>query len=556
MTDQNTNLIPPPKNKTQFVKLLKKGQSLYKNQDYTEALRYLTSAWQYDDSDHNLLTIVADCLFKKGNQTAALNLMAHALKRSPKDANICSVLGNAALKMEFFDLAAKFHQKYIELRPNEAIGYSNYASALREDGKIDEAIAYLQDIIPIFPDNDLLWNTLASTVAFRDGPGEAIVFYEQCLQLNPQNVQALNNIAPAYVSVGRIEDAENAANEAIRLSPNLKDPKLFLSGLKLKAKKLKEGWEYYQLRPGPKEIKATLQHNKVPYWHGEDLTGKKILVYGEQGIGDEILFTWLYDELANVAEEVAFSCEERLVDLFQSSFPYAKVGATYYVVNTELDYRIFMTHGLNISDYDYQCLAGDLPLHFWDDYDKIQPNSEPILKPNKQEIKKWKKRLETLPQKISVGISWRSGNRKAKRSRNYAGLQEWEPIMRDKKINFINIQYGDCAEELAEFKAKTGITIHNFKDLDLKDDFAGTTAMMKSLDLVIGPSSSPIHQAAFAGTKSWFFSNGHAWWSFGEEIPIWRQNARIFAKNENENWSDFMIEKAPEFEKWYQKKLK
>lgn len=555
MSKQNANLIPPPKNKRQFNKLIKKGQNFYKKQEYNEALKYLTSAWKFDDSDTNLLIMIADSLFKKGNKSAALQLMGHTLERAPKDPNIASVLGNAALKMDMFDLSLRFHQKYIELRPNDVVGYNNYASALREDGKLDEAIEFLQDIIPLFAQEETIWNTLASIVSYRDGPEAAIIFYEECLKLNPENSQALNNVAPAYLSVNKPELAEETIKKAIKLSPNLLDPHLFLSNLYLISKRLSDGWNKYSMRSAPKHLKITAKHNKIPVWQGEELKGKKIIVFSEQGIGDEILFSCLYNEIIEQAKEATFSCEGRLVELFKASFPAAQVAQTRFIINYELDYSIMVCPDVDFSDYDYQCVAGDLMKYFWKKYEDIKPSSTAILKPPQEKIDRWKKEIEKLPHKLSVGIAWRSGLRLARRSRSYAQLTEWAHFFKDKEINLVNVQYGDCDEEIEELESKTGLKVHQIKGLDLKDDFSSTTAMMQSLDLVVGPSTSPVHQAAFSGTEVWYFSSGQPWWSFGDEIPVWRQNSRIILKNENDLWGDFLQEQSQEFDKWYQEKL-
>ncbi|MDA7569443.1 hypothetical protein N8742_07030 [Emcibacteraceae bacterium] len=93
----------------------------------------------------------------------------------------------------------------------------------------------------------------------------------------------------------------------------------------------------------------------------------------------------------------------------------------------------------------------------------------------------------------------------ANRSQNYADLMEWSPILKEQNINFVNVQYGDCQKELDDFEDKTGIKIYNFEDLNLKDDFESTTAMMQNLDLVIGPASAPLMQSALSDIETWFF---------------------------------------------------
>ena len=112
-----------------------------------------------------------------------------------------------------------------------------------------------------------------------------------------------------------------------------------------------------------------------------------------------------------------------------------------------------------------------------------------------------------------------------------------------------NAQFAIAAIAL-EFEKETGIKIHNFEELDLKNDFDGTTALIKSLDLTMGPGSAPIMQSAMAGVETWFVPVGYPWWRFGENTPIWRQNSTLYSKNDNTPWPEHMEECAKTFKKW------
>ncbi len=548
--------LPSPKTRSQYVKLVKKGQFYYNKGDYPQALRYFTRSWDYDATNLSIIKLVAECLFQGGNRNVAINLMAYVLEKNPNDPVVISILGNAALKMELFDLSAKFHQIYIQLEPKDPVGYNNYASALREAGKLDEAIVFLQDILPMFPEEEILWNTLGSVVTFRDGGAASIIFYEECLRINPNNVFALNNIAPAYLSIGEVEKSEAAIRKGIELNPILAKLHLFLFGLLLDSKRMKEGWDEYQWRKDGGNLLGTIAYYKIPPWEGQDLTGKKIFIFGEQGVGDEILFTWLNKEIIEMADEVGIACTQRLLPLFKNSFKDADVTVYADKFDAKLDFELKIFPDTDLSKYDYMCPSGDISRYLWSKYEDIKPSSEPILIPTNQNVAKWKERLSELPHDISIGISWRSGIRHAKRARNYTELTNWEPILKQQNVNFVNIQYGDCKEELAELEAKTGIKIYNFDDLDLKDDFDGTTALIKNLDLVIGPGSAPIMQSAMAGNETWFLLTANPWWRFGDDIPKWRQNARLLTKNDNEPWEKIIQECAEKLDKWYKNKVK
>ncbi|MCC3860796.1 tetratricopeptide repeat protein [Pseudemcibacter aquimaris] len=556
MAKKQTGKLTAPKNRAQYNKQVRMGFKLHKQGKNLEALQYFTSAWKYDDTDAKVSIAVADCLAKNGNKTASMNLLEHVLQKNPDNPNIASILGNTALSLNYFDLALKFHNLHMQLEPGEIVPYNNYATALREAGQLDEAIDFLKDVIPIFPDKDALWNTLGATVGFRDGPGHAIVFYEEALKIDPNNKQVLNNIGPAYYSVGEYKKAEEAGLKALKLDPNQADPKLFLFNFYVKQNQYDKAWDYYKGRKTRLHFNYSLRYHGKPYWNGQDLKDKKILIFAEQGIGDEIQFAWLYNQVIKDAKKVGLSCQDRLVNLFKYSFPNADVGSTVFLLNKKLDYNIYTCPDLEIEEYDYLFMAGDLMGQYWHNKEDIQINNKPTLKPNPEIVDKWQIEIEKLPHDISVGIAWRSGLQYAKRARNYASILDWVPFLKEKNINFVNVQYGDCKDELEELEKETGIKIHQIEGLDLKNDIEGTTAMMTSLDLVMGPASAPLMQSGMAGVESWIFSAGDPWWIFHEEYLPYQTNKRVLFKGINDPWPEFMEEQAPKFQKWLKDKRK
>jgi hypothetical protein len=238
------------------------------------------------------------------------------------------------------------------------------------------------------------------------------------------------------------------------------------------------------------------------------------------------------------------------VPLFKSSFPDAQIGAFITKLDTKFDtiFREFPDFDLN--EFDFQCAACDITRYKWQSNDDIKGTYLPTLRPDEKQISYWQKELSKLPHKISIGISWRSGVTLANRERNYTTLLHWEPILKHPNINLINVQYGDCEEELKELKEKTGIDIYTFDGLDLKDDFEGTIAMMQSLDLVIGAPSAPLMQAQMSGVTAWIVMSGKPWWSFGETNPKWSDNTRILSKNDNDPWPEHISDCAKELKIW------
>ncbi|PCI43591.1 MAG: hypothetical protein COB49_12040 [Alphaproteobacteria bacterium] len=554
---KNTRTLASPKTRQQYNKLVSGGKRHYDKGNFTEALKYFTRALDFKDYHPNILILMARCLFYLGMKNKAIALMEHALHQSAANPGICDALGNACLSMDFTELAIKFFTLYTQLAPGEAIGYNNLATALRENGQTDESIQMLQDIIPIYPENAALWNSVAAGISFRDGYPAAQPFYEEAYRLDPSIPSISSNLCLTYTNLGLYEKAMEFARKSVELakSPTSYKALIYCSFRLGNFEEAFEGltWHNHKSDPG-----SVFMPYNIEQWKGQDLKGKTILIGAEQGVGDEILFSCLYPDAIREAEHVIIGCDKRLVPLFQNSFKEATV-LPYIPGQHELGYRVRLYEGIDIDKIDYMCLYTEFMRYRWRSIGDITDMSNGFLIPAQEKVDYWQDKLSELPHKINIGICWRSGLKQAKREMFYAQLLEWAPVLAMENINFINVQYGDCTDEIKELLDTHGIVLHNFEELNLKDDFEGTAALMKNLDLVIGAASSPLPQAATVGTLAWWVTyNSRAWWSFGQEntTPIFKK-AKITIKPPTLDWDGFMpLFAEEEFRPWVAEKLK
>lgn len=467
--------------------------------------------------------------------------MEHALHQNAANPAICESLGTACLSFDFTELAVKFFTIYCQLMPNEPIGYNNLATALRENGQIDESIQILQDVIPIFPENPYLWNTVGAGVTFRDGYPMGLSFYEEAYRLNAEIPSIVSNLCLAYTNLGQYEKAHKYAKKTVDLSPKSPQSQRALAHTSFTIGQFEDAFEALEWHNHSSEPGSVFMPYKIDKWQGEDLTGKTILIGAEQGIGDEILFASLYPALIREAKHVIIGCDPRLVPLFQKSFKEATI-LPYQAGQHDSGYKVRLYDSIEPDNVDYMCLYTELMRYRWRSRDDIPDMSDGLLMPSDDKIGYWKEKLAQLPHKVNIGLAWRSGLKQAKREMFYAQLLEWAPVLKMPNVNFINIQYGETDAEIKELFDTHGITLHNFDDLDLKDDFEGVGALMKSLDLVIGPFTTPVAEAAAVGCLCWWVSyNDRPWWSFGQESgsPIFKKN-KMTLKPATLDWAGFM----------------
>jgi hypothetical protein len=213
--------------------------------------------------------------------------------------------------------------------------------------------------------------------------------------------------------------------------------------LQLAARDFAAGWPNYEYRLQAQEGGALTSH-RAP-WRGEVLDGKTLLVLGEQGIGDQIMFASCLAEVAARARQCILVCEPRLVALFERSFPGVIVRSLQSLQLAELDRA------------DLEVQAGSLPGHFRPPRSTFPPQGY-LGRPDRCRTGA---SGSTRPARGCVGISWRRGGtaRSASRLRSIP-LAELAPLMALPEAGFVSLQYGDVAAELAD--CANGIEVLDF----------------------------------------------------------------------------------------------
>ncbi|HEY0267375.1 MAG TPA: tetratricopeptide repeat protein, partial [Rhizomicrobium sp.] len=423
-------------------------------------------------------------------------------------------------------------------------------------GHPDMAIETLKDAIYRMPHESILWNSLATVLAEEGRADESIVFYNEAARLAPNFARAYHNLGYAYQHLSKMEEALLNYDRALEL---VVDPaerietrhsrSICLIGLG----KLEEGFREYEIRNNQR-FRAYLHHMiDAPMWQGEPLDGRKLLLVGEQGLGDEIMFaTILPDAQAAVGEtgKLQICVDPRVVGLFQRSFPRAEVGG--YDDRTLVDND--GNKALRLVPFAAKENKPDLwapmgtALQYYRKSLADFPH-KPFLAPDPVRVADFQDRLATLPGK-KVGVCWRSMMLAAKRAKYFSPIDVWGPVLQTPGISFINLQYGDCAAELARAEEKFGVTIHRMEGLDLRNDIDGAAALSAALDLMLSAPTAAAHTAAAVGTETWFLSAGLGWPQLGTAEYPWHPNTRVFWPEKLSDWDAILPTFASELAVW------
>ncbi len=305
--------------------------------------------------------------------------------------------------------------------------------------------------------------------------------------------------------------------------------------------KLDEGFREYEIRNHHEFRTFVAHHTKAPRWRGEPLEGKRILMVGEQGLGDEIMFANVLPDIARAVGEkgrLKIAVDPRLIPLFQRSFPDAEVGRYEHAqarrhgsAHLPLGAHRRRTGLLRLlrhaASYPAQDPLSDFP-------------GQPYLKADAAKTAEFRSRLSALGPGPYVGVCWRSMVLGAKRRKYFSAIEGWQPILSTPGVTFVNLQYGDVAAELQIAREQFGLTIHNFDDLNLKDDLEGAAALTAACDLVLSAPTAAAAMAGALGTEVWFLVAAPVWPQLGTDHYPWYAKSRVIACEKFADWDALM----------------
>jgi hypothetical protein len=162
------------------------------------------------------------------------------------------------------------------------------------------------------------------------------------------------------------------------------------------------------------------------------------------------------------------------------------------------------------------------------------------LEPDPAQVAHWSQWLEDLPGPRKVGLTWRSNRMLDQRSRYFAGMEDWRPVLATPDISIVSLQYGDTTEDLARFEALSGHAVHQPPGLDLFNDLDGLAALCAALDLVIGFSNASANIAGAVGAPLWLITPPAPWTALGSEAYPWYPQCRRFAAAGYGDWKPVM----------------
>jgi tetratricopeptide (TPR) repeat protein len=470
-------------------------------------------------SAHHRLAVV---LTKLGRHEESAQALRDALEHSPGDRGLMQELAGMLESAGDEQGAAEAHRQIVALDPESAAAHCNLCRVLNDAGLYDEALAHGQRAVELEGTLAEAHHNLALSLLGLGDPKSAEGHLHIARRCRPDVPEIAAALGHAHRDLGRFDDAVRAYDEALKLRPGFGDAAINRGYALLARGDYLPGWIEYE-----KRFVATGTADRdfgLPPWKGEDLTGKTILVYAEQGLGDEIMFASCIPELAALAGRVILECDIRLAPLLRRSFP----GVT--VHGGSKDEPSDWLQG--VRPVDFRIAIGSLPLHFRTRGVSISRGVSYLIA-DASRTERWRKTLEALGPGLKVGLSWKGGTRKSRGVLRSMPLEKLSALTDRSDVVLLSLQHKLPDQAVEPIPAASGI--HEFPGLT--DDIEELAALMCALDLVITVDNTNAHLAGALGTPVWIMMPPVPEWRYGPgETTPWYASARLYRCAADAGW--------------------
>jgi tetratricopeptide (TPR) repeat protein len=455
---------------------------------------------------------------------------------SEQDATRLIDEGHALEAQGQLDDAMQRYLEAIRLAPNPARGHLNRGNILLLKGDLHGALDAFRTALEQKPDYAGAYYNMGNALLGNGQFDEAAENYRHALEIQPDYAEVHCVLGIALKELGQLENAIASFRRALEINPDLVEAHLNLGSLLLAQGRYTEAWPEYEARYDPNYSgRQSIPPNlPFPRWQGEPLTGKSIVVWPEQGFGDEIQFARYIPMLKNRGvSRLTLVCKPPLKALLETL-----EGVDAVVSRSEV--ALLPLH-------DYWTFSMSLPLHFATTVETI-PSALPYLSAPPERLDKWRGRLPAS--ELKVGLVWKgSASHKNDANRSLHGLPTLAPLWSVPGVTFISLQKGPGEDEGATPPAGQPI-LHLGSDIQ---DFADSAAIVAQLDLVICIDTAIAHLAGALNIPCWVLlpAIGVDWrWLYERTDSPWYPGMRLFRQTMPGEWSATIDNMAQALEVW------
>jgi tetratricopeptide (TPR) repeat protein len=466
-----------------------------------------------------LLGTIADQI---GRHDGAIEIILSTIALNNRAASYHSNLGTVFQAQGKLDEAEACYERALALKPGLAEARSNLGNILQAQGKLDEAVACYERALALKFELAETRSNLGNILQAQGKLDEAVACYERALALKPDCAPAHYNLGYALRALGNLDEALVRYRRALALQPDYAKARFAESLAQLFKGDFAAGWHNYESRWQSKDHNTQARNYPQPLWTGEKLASGRLLIWGEQGVGDEIMFTGLIPDVIRTGNRCMLDCDARLKPLFARSFPDIDVVSGHDPGHDpELDIAAHLP-------------SGSLPGLFRSTNAAFASTTSPYLIADSVQRERFRARY--ADGRRLVGLAWQTNNRKTGHSRSN-DLSWFAPLFARTDIRWISLQYGDY-DVLEAQAAAASAPILIDRSVNQLSDIDTFAAQIAALDLVVTIDNSTAHLAGALGVPTWVllpFAPDWRWLQIGED-SLWYPTMRLFRQLKLGDW--------------------
>lgn len=440
----------------------------------------------------------ARALAERGDYDRSYILCDRGLKENPSDIQWLTVMCYIMLQTEKTTIAYSLAKRVTELAPRDYTAWLNLGMACRDLRMDQDAVRF----------------------------GRRALKYAKGKE---ETAMACVNIASSLIDMGEWDEGEKFCHRAIENNPDGIKGKSNLSFCQLAKRNWAEGWKNYRHILGH-EWRPRHQYGNEPEWDGKGRGN--IVIYGEQGLGDQIAFASVLPDLKEWADKndsrIVLDVSNRLTNLFKRSFPGIRVYGTQGKQELYWDKED--------RKVDYSLPIGQLGEYFRNS-DEDFPGT-PYLKPDPDRVLQWKA-LFASKKKPVIGVAWSSGIPITGSKWRKVGLEELLPVFNSVDAHWVSLQYKPAQKEIDKFRKDHDVDLVEYAHGTLSGDYDDTVAMIAAMDACVIVHTTAGHVAGGLGVPCYTMVPKNSQWRYGNgEEYVWADSMKLYRQTENGNWGD------------------
>ena len=485
---------------------------------FEPAHKLLLKAYSLDNSSVDSLYNLALCLQQMNRLDEAEKYYLLLLQNTPGHFNSHTNLGLVYRKQNKFELAEKSFLNALNLDLNSVDTVYNIASLWMDQSKSAEAEKLLIDIVTKKPDHFEAWNDLGEMKFQRLELQEANALFQKALAISPNRWEAHFNIGLTLQELGLFQESISSLKHALAIAPDNFLIHFALSEVYLAAHMFEKGWNEYENR-----LKFEMFKDKaysVPRWNGENLNGKRIFLFEEQGSGDTFQFIRYLKLLKEAGAYVIFQGKDHHKRLFAES--------------PLIDELVSDDQIVRDGKCEFYSPLLSLPKLFWNEYKEFATGL-PYLKSTLQIEDDWSIHFSDSSN-TRIGLFWCGNTFSNINKKRHCSFADLLSLLEIPNTQYISLQVGEPSAELASYD-KDGRVLNLGQYIT---DFADTAAIISKLDIVVTIDSSVAHLAGALGKKTILLLAAVPDWRWIQEskISTWYPNTVLFRQTKTGAWGD------------------